>query len=239
MAINFTCLKILRDILTICNIDNNKTLRVACLGYPDIIVSEDTIKSIFLKINFLPKRIDSDSIKRWHGIKDKFEIVDTDFFFKTLNLEAHYFDVRKIRENEIILNLNEELPKGLESAYDIVIDTGTLEHCFNVGTAFVSMLKLSKINGIVMTTSPLNKINHGFWNFSPCVYNNFFKENIWNLLFYLAIDGSNNIINVPDLNKKIDCPANSIQYVVAQRTVDSTFRFPIQQKYINSPLLLG
>lgn len=234
MALTYLSLGILKDILTIYNnkIDNKQKIKVACLGYPDIIVSEDIIKSLFPQINFLQKRTDSDSIKEWHGIESKFEIVDTEFFFTALNLEVNFFDIRKIRQNEIILDLNEELPKELENAYDIVLDCGTLEHCFNVGIAFINMLKLSKIEGMVMTSTPLNYPNHGFWSFSPCVYENFFRVNSWKMLFYLAVDGSSNIIDVKDLNtKRIDAPKRSIQYVAAQRLKESTFRFPIQQKY--------
>lgn len=59
-------------------------------------------------------------------------------------METDYFDIQKVRENEIILDLNEELPIMYEKKYDLVIDTGTHEHCFNAGTAFTNMLKLFK-----------------------------------------------------------------------------------------------
>lgn len=86
-------------------------------------------------------------------------------------METDYFDIQKVRENEIILDLNEELPIMYEKKYDLVIDTGTHEHCFNVGTAFINMLKLFKNYGCIVTNmSPMNYPNHGFWNFfPPCI----------------------------------------------------------------------
>lgn len=242
MALNYTGIKIIKDILTIIKdknkkiASNNINIKVACLSYPDIIVSEEDIRSVFNNIFFLKKEIDSDQIKKWHGILDKFEIVDTDFFFRALNFDTDYFDIRKIRKNEIILNLNEELPKNMEKNYDLVIDAGTLEHCFNVGLAFINMLKLLKSDGIVMSCSPINYPNHGFWSFSPCVYENFFRENSWRMLFYLATDNTNKIIDINDLNSKnFNAPKRSIQYVVAQRVKESTFKYPLQHKYKKYP----
>jgi len=235
MALNYMALKIFKDVLKIINSNtlNNTKIKVACLSWPDIIIPEDAIRSIFTNITFLLKAAKSDEIKKWHGIHDKFQIVDTDFFFKALNLETDYFDIQKVRENEIILDLNEELPIMYEKKYDLVIDTGTLEHCFNVGVAFTNMLKLLKTDGgIVITMSPMNYPNHGFWNFSPCVYENFFRENSWKMLFYLATDYSNKIIDINNLNSlKVDVPKKSIQYVVAQRVKESTFKYPVQYKY--------
>ena len=244
MALTYTGLKILKDILTIIKdknkkiTSNNINIKVACLSYPDIIISEEDVRSIFNNISFFPKEIDSDRIKKWHGIFEKFQIIDTDFFFRSLNFDADYFDVRKIRKNEIILNLNEELPIIYEEKYDLVIDTGTLEHCFNVGVAFINMLKLLKTDGIVMSASPINYPNHGFWSFSPCVYENFFRENSWRMLFYLATDDAKKIIDITDLNSKnFNAPRKSIQYVVAQRLKESSFKYPVQYKYQMNPNL--
>ena len=86
MALTYTGLKILKDILTIIKdknkkiTSNNINIKVACLSYPDIIISEEDVRSIFNNISFFPKEIDSDRIKKWHGIFEKFQIIDTDFF---------------------------------------------------------------------------------------------------------------------------------------------------------------
>lgn len=242
MALNYTALKILKDILIIIKDNKNKVsssninIKVACLSYPDIIISEEDVRSIFNNISFFKKETESDQIKKWHGVFEKFQIIDTDYFFRSLNFETDYFDVSKIRKSEIFLNLNEELPIIYEEKYDLVIDTGTLEHCFNVGVAFINMLKLLKKDGIVLTASPINNPNHGFWNFSPCVYENFFRENSWKMLFYLATDGADKIIDINDLNSKnFNAPRKSIQYVVAQRLNESSFKYPVQYKYKMNP----
>ena len=46
---------------------------------------------------------------------------------------------------EIITDLNMPHNSEHQGRYDIVIDTGTLEHCFDVGIAFENMCRLARI----------------------------------------------------------------------------------------------
>jgi len=41
-------------------------------------------------------------------------------------------DMAKVHGGEIVQHLNEPFSPGLLNAYDLAIDSGTLEHCFNV-----------------------------------------------------------------------------------------------------------
>ena len=86
MALNYTGLKILKDILTIIKdknkkiTSNNINIKVACLSYPDIIISEEDVRSIFNNISFFPKEIDSDRIKNGMEFLKNFRLLIQIFF---------------------------------------------------------------------------------------------------------------------------------------------------------------
>lgn len=67
----------------------------------------------------------------------------------------------------IIHDLNEPLPVSLRSRFDAVVDTGTLEHLFNVPTAFKNAMDALKIGGSFLAMLPANNwCGHGFYQFS-------------------------------------------------------------------------
>jgi hypothetical protein len=172
----------------------------------------------------------------WHGMHQLEEIIETSDFFKKLNCEADYFDFAKIRGEEIIVDLNVPLDQKYHEKYDLVVDTGTLEHCFNVGIAFENMCKLACVGGLIISAAPMTKINHGFWNFSPCAYENYFSQNKFKILFLGAFYKENGKIKKIkiDSNKRQNSPPESLLLCVARRTQQSTFNLPIQKKYLNS-----
>lgn len=50
---------------------------------------------------------------------------------------------------------------------DLVINPGTLEHCFNIGAAWVNVWTPLSVGGYVMHVMPATMLNHGFWNVNP------------------------------------------------------------------------
>jgi hypothetical protein len=61
--------------------------------------------------------------------------------------------------------------------FDLVIDNGTIEHCFNVAQALFNAKALCKVGGHVFHNNPANWFGHGFWSMSPCVYFDFYEAN--------------------------------------------------------------
>jgi len=114
------------------------------------------------------------------------------------------------------------------------VDTGTLEHCFNVGTAFENMCKLVRIGGLILSAAPMTKINHGFWNFSPCAYENYYEQNKYKILFLAGFykdKGEIKKIKI-EKNKRVIYPPEALIICVARKTSESTFKIPIQKKYL-------
>jgi hypothetical protein len=234
MAIDIAYFHYLAPILR--EMKKSEGCRVACLSYPDILMTPEEVAPHFhgLDIRSLKVRPDSEEICRWHGIQTKIQITDTKSLFEELGLKIDFFDVQRFRGEEIIVDLNVELDQSYFGKYDLVLDTGTLEHCFNVGVAFLNMCNLVSAGGSLLTQAPMTKANHGFWNFSPCAYENFFNQNQWELRFiegYFKDKGDLKRF-IPPSNARFVPPFESILIANAKRGELKKMTFPTQLKYL-------
>lgn len=84
-------------------------------------------------------------------------------------------DVSSYEGCDYVADLNVPL-RGIPQ-FDLVIDNGTIEHCFNVAQAFFNAKALCKTGGIIFHNNPANWFGHGFWNMSPCAYFDFYEAN--------------------------------------------------------------
>jgi SAM-dependent methyltransferase len=67
----------------------------------------------------------------------------------------------------ILQDLNEPLAAPLRSKYDAVVDTGTIEHVFNVPMACRNVMDALKVGGHFLAALPANNYcGHGFYQFS-------------------------------------------------------------------------
>ncbi len=65
-------------------------------------------------------------------------------------------------------DLNTPIPKSLEGLFDVVLDSGTLEHVFNFPVAIENCMKMLKLGGTLFICTPANNyMGHGFYQFSP------------------------------------------------------------------------
>ena len=65
-------------------------------------------------------------------------------------------------------DLNQPLPMTLHEQFDTVIDSGTLEHIFNLPVAIASCMQFVKRGGTLFLSAPANNLcGHGFYQFSP------------------------------------------------------------------------
>ena len=53
--------------------------------------------------------------------------------------------------------------------YDLVMDSGTAEHCFNIGQTFENYFHMLKPGGLLLQYIPFLSPNHGFWSANPTV----------------------------------------------------------------------
>ncbi|MBK8246117.1 MAG: class I SAM-dependent methyltransferase [Gemmatimonadetes bacterium] len=203
------------------------------LGYPDLLIPDDQID-----VEGIPIRPDSDAVLRWHGMTGHLPHVrDSVAWFAQMGFTLDCIDAHPTRDCERKVDLNEPLPGGMVGAYDLVVDTGTLEHCFNVGSAFRNAWAALKVGGVFCHAAPMTKINHGFWSFNPTVYPDFFEDNGGDIIVLKAATGA--VLGHPEFHdvphhQRFRCPDNLGLYVVARKREDVPFRWPTQRKYRNS-----
>lgn len=142
----------------------NKPKRAISLGYPDLLVPP--IPGI--------KIADSSAeIGKYHGITGSF--MDSIDYFASHGCDLDVLDYAKLRGPEIVADLNQ--PLTLQDKYSLVLDPGTIEHCFNISQCLSNILALVADGGHIIHWNPANMCNHGFYNFSPTFYRDFYEDN--------------------------------------------------------------
>ena len=92
------------------------------------------------------------------------------------------------KENELLIDLEKDLPSELEAGFDVVFNHTTLEHVFNVFKAFENICKLS--NDIVILVVPFAQVQHespdgylDYFRFTPTCIRRLFKEQGFKVLY--------------------------------------------------------
>lgn len=197
-----------------------KGAEVLSLSYPDILVSPEDMKENF---GFEVKRITNQN-RRHHVNFQLPETRDVFDFFEVKKLDC--VDIAKTEGSERVVDLN--YPNDL-GKYDVIIDPGTLEHCFNIGQAFMNCANAVKTGGIIFHLSPVNMMNHGFYNLCPTVFYDFYTQNGWTVEVMEMLNGN---------SMKYDPTARfflNLEYLVgciAKRRSGAALKYPTQTKYL-------
>lgn len=203
--------------------------RAVCLGYPDLLVDRETIADIMGTDLSLPMDPHADKIKSWHNYAG--DVYDGIAMLQHLGCTVTVLDKIPHRGIEVVMDLNDVLPLNLKDTADLIIDTGTLEHCFNVGTAFRNMCEMVSLHGIVVTAAPANKLGHGYYNFCDNVYHDGFTANGFEVISVKLLGADNQEIH-PIPPKKRGAPPKSIWVCVARKVQSRPWSWPVQGKYL-------
>ena len=98
-------------------------------------------------------------------------------------------DINDYEGSNIIYDLNYNVPKELENKYDTIIDSGSLEHIFNIKVAMKNFSVMCLENGTILHISPSNNFcGHGFYQFSPELFYTYYniENNFKDTEIYLA-----------------------------------------------------
>jgi SAM-dependent methyltransferase len=151
-----------------------------------------------------------------------------------MGVDCTVVDAAVLRGMERIVDLNQPLPQDLARSFDLVVDTGTCEHCFNVAQAFVNACEALAAGGMLVHAAPMTRINHGFWSFNPTVYPDFFEDNGFDLQMLTGVTGTIREgfrpFNV-DAFRRFEAPPEAALYVIAQRREVRPLKWPVQRKY--------
>ena len=207
-----------------------KTPKVLTYGYPDILKD---IKEI--KLGGLEAHPESVSIAGYHG--RTVTVPSAESFFKALECEFTVVDIKKWRGNELVLDLNYAVPESLYGAYDIIVDGGTIEHCFNIGTVMSNTLKMMSAGGYVVHWNPMHMPNHGFFNLNPTFYYDWYLNNGGSLEHQTAWELEHpskpeKVLTVPKTERFSYKSENISLLTIAKKIEDTpTITWPMQTKY--------
>ena len=143
-----------------------------------------------------------------------------------------------------VVDLNHDgLPEYLHGKFDVVLDSGTLEHVFHVPNAMKNIASLVKVGGRIIFLSPSsNHMDHGFYMFSPTFFADYFLANKFEINTCYVVRYSPNLDDLWDAYQYdpdrwrdlhiggLDDKPYAIFFVVT-RTAESTAGVIPQQNY--------
>lgn len=196
--------------------------KILCLGVPIVLLRDDGCELIF---GVKPRK--KVKAPHWAGLEESPDPYD---LVAQMGGELTCVDAIAHDGREVVANLNHPQDFG---EFDLVIDAGTTEHCFNVGQALVTTANSVKVGGRVLNTNPVSMGNHGFYNFNPTLLIDFYKANGFKIMLLEMRDKDGN----GDLQKF--CPATRFEiknavgmYCLAKRLEKVPLSYPIQSKYL-------
>lgn len=196
--------------------------RMWSLSYPDIIVSSDVVESL-LGV----RSTKFSDAGRFH--KKDFPLPETDHVLKAAGaVEIVYTDFKALRGIEQVIDLN--LPVPFLERFDLVLNPGTIEHCFNVWRAWKNSWEALVAGGVIVHVAPLAMINHGFWSMNPTLYEDFAEVNGGAVLDMFSFTTKGESVPI-DRRKRCTSVNNSVLYCAMRRKEIVPFCNPIQWKY--------
>jgi hypothetical protein len=86
--------------------------------------------------------------------------------------------------NSIALDLNHDaVPEPLRCNFDFVVNTGTTEHVANQENAFRVIHDLARVGAVMYHEVPVCMFGHGLINYSPKLFLQLFRQNLYEPLF--------------------------------------------------------
>ena len=160
---------------------------VLCIGAPETHFSWEWIQWSLLP--WLVKNHPSKFVDYSMPIQPKWKLsksVPFKEFFLIWGMEnVKVLDIDRYEGADHLFDLNEsECPSNLRSQFDLIVDGGSLEHCFNLPNALSSLNLMLRNDGVIFHTNPANKmLDHGFYQISPTLYSDYYSAAGFDLLY--------------------------------------------------------
>jgi hypothetical protein len=106
------------------------------------------------------------------------EFSDALGFFRALGFEQiDSLDISSYEGANIVGDLNDpNLIQKIPERYDLIYDSGTIEHIFDAPTALRTISRAVEVGGVVVHATPGNGFtDHGFWQVSPDLFRTFYS----------------------------------------------------------------
>ena len=197
--------------------------RVLSLGYPDLLATAAEVEAL---LGVRPAKFTP--FGRWHGRADP--LPETLHVFEAVGATLDCVDVHPSRGVERFADLNHPCRLG---SYDLVLDPGTIEHCFNAGQALLNAAGAVRPGGAIFHAAPLSRGNHGFYNFNPTLFHDFYTQNGWEIEVLKGISRQG-AFRVPP-SERFEAPPEAVLHCLARRLSDRALVIPRQSKYLRNP----
>ena len=196
---------------------------VLSLGYPDILATREQCREIF--------GVDASTVERKTLHRVKGPLVETMELFGLLGASLECVDVKRWRGIEKIVDLNERHDLG---KFDLVIDPGTTEHCFNIGQAMMNAANAVKVGGRIYHSPPMTMMNHGFYNVCPTMLQDFYTQNNWQIEVLEARIGESFVPITAEsaAARKVNISNEAGLVCIARRRTGAWLKAPTQAKYL-------
>ena len=138
------------------------------------------------------------------------------------------------------LKVDLNYPVAVEEQFEMLVNSGTGEHVFNVFQFFKTCHEVTCPGGIMFHSMPFcGWVEHGFYNFNPTFYWDLAAANGYRVvaMFYTEVDPVR-LVQLPDREKILDMARsnelgrNALLYaILAKGDAESKFRIPFQAVY--------
>lgn len=201
--------------------------RILSLGYPDLAMFAQDVQDI---LGVTPTKFTP--YGAWHGVKQP--LPETAHVLELIGSSLECVDISASRGVERQADLNYPCELG---EYDLVLDCGTTEHCFNVGQALVNAAHAVRPGGAIFHCFPMTVVNHGFWNASPTLFKDFYSQNGWSVQMAGLAPATGDCYEVPPHKHFVPEPKMYLTAFAVRPKERKPMRFPTQQKYLRFPTL--
>ena len=149
-------------------------------------------------------------------------------------VKVDVIDIIAHRGIERIVDLNNE--NAWPHRCDLVINPGTLEHCFNIGVAWANAWRPLTAGGYVMHVMPATMLNHGFWNVSPVAIEDWCAANGGHVVdMEFAINGTRKQVGKRPLpagsSGRGFLPPETVMYALCRKDRELPITWPAQGVY--------
>jgi SAM-dependent methyltransferase len=131
------------------------------------------------------------------------------------------------------LDLNE--PVDLGEKFDVIVNTGTLEHVFDQRRALETIHEHCAVGGLMLHAGPLaGWPDHGLFHAQPGLWLDLARANAYDVLIFVYFDmnagHARAVAGRADMHR-IQWADGSMVYAVLRKKVDAPFRVPMQRVY--------
>ena len=220
--------------------------KMLSIGYPDLFLNNESIQS--LPQDAVKYTIENKKALKWHGLSDRqYTYLSIEQLVQEYKWSFEYLDIHPgtgDTQNYIQVDLNQPIPENLYCGYDLIIDSGSAEHCFNIAQVFENYFHMLKPGGILLQYMPFLSPNHGFWSINPTVIYDLAKDNPikileCNLSAYSSYRHyfDNQAVQIPFSpvgRFTLDCASSQniiLMFFAYKKLAKSIFTYPIQSKY--------